>query len=48
MAEEHLEALIVTREDKLVGVFTPIDACRLLARLLRERFPPPHPGTEAA
>jgi len=48
MADEHVDAVVVTRDDKLVGVFTSIDACRWLARLLRERFPPPQPGTEAA
>jgi hypothetical protein len=39
---------MVTRGGKLVGVFTTTDACRALARVLRERFPPPSPGTHAA
>lgn len=48
MAERHIGSAMVTRGGKLVGVFTTTDACRALARVLRERFPPPSPGTNAA
>lgn len=48
MAERHIGSAMVTRGGKLVGVFTTTDACRALARVLRERFPPPSPGTHAA
>lgn len=48
MAERHIGSAMVTRSGKLVGVFTTTDACRALARVLRERFPPPSPGTHAA
>lgn len=48
MAERHVGSALVTKHGKLVGVFTSTDACRLLAQVLRERFPPPAPGTEAA
>lgn len=48
MAERHIGSALVTKHGKLVGVFTATDACRALARVLRERFPPPPPGDEAA
>ncbi len=48
MAEQHIGSAIVTKDGKLVGMFTTTDACRALARVLRERFPPPSPGTAAA
>ena len=38
MAEEHLGSAIVTRKDKLAGVFTVTDACRVLAEFLREQL----------
>lgn len=36
MAERHIGSAIVTKNDKLVGIFTVTDACRALARLLGE------------
>jgi acetoin utilization protein AcuB len=48
MAQHHVDAALVTKAGKLVGVFTANDACRALAVVLHERFPPPSPGTEAA
>lgn len=48
MAQRHIGSAVVTKDGKLVGVFTTTDACRALARVLRERFPPPSPGTAAA
>ncbi len=48
MAERHIGSAVVTKDGKLVGVFTTTDACRALARVLRERFPTPSPGTHAA
>jgi acetoin utilization protein AcuB len=48
MAQRHIQAALVTKSGKLVGVFTVTDACRTLAVVLHERFPPPSPGTEAA
>ena len=41
MADRHIGSALVTRDGKLVGVFTATDACRALARVLRDRFPPP-------
>jgi len=34
MAEHHIGSAIVTKNDKLVGIFTVTDACRVLARVL--------------
>lgn len=49
MAERHVGSALVTKHGKLVGMFTATDACRALARVLRERFPPPPgPGGAAA
>jgi acetoin utilization protein AcuB len=48
MAERHVGSALVTKAGKLVGVFTGTDACRALAQVLRERFPPPEPGHHAA
>jgi acetoin utilization protein AcuB len=39
MAERHLGSALVTRGGKLVGIFTTTDACRALARVLRELHP---------
>ncbi|HVN42476.1 MAG TPA: CBS domain-containing protein [Steroidobacteraceae bacterium] len=47
MAERHVGSALVTRQDKLVGIFTATDACRALARVLRERFPESGPGDVA-
>lgn len=48
MAERHIGSALVTKKGKLVGVFTSTDACRVLAQVLRERFPHPTPGADAA
>jgi len=34
LAEQHVGAAIVTKHDKLVGIFTVTDACRALAAVL--------------
>jgi acetoin utilization protein AcuB len=34
MAEKHIGSAIVTKNDKLVGIFTVTDACRALAEVL--------------
>lgn len=38
MAMHQIGSAIVTREDKLAGVFTTTDACRSFAEFLREQF----------
>jgi acetoin utilization protein AcuB len=47
MAERHVGSALVTRAGKLVGIFTTTDACRALARLLRERHPDAPPDQVA-
>jgi CBS domain-containing protein len=34
MAKRHIGSAIITKNEKLVGVFTSTDACRALAKLL--------------
>jgi CBS domain-containing protein len=41
MAERHIGSAIVTKADKLVGMFTSVDACRSFGEYLREHFPQP-------
>ena len=48
MAEEHIGTVLVTRQDKLAGIFTVTDACRCLAEHLREHYGPIGGGDEAA
>jgi hypothetical protein len=38
MAEHHIGSAVITRHDKLAGMFTTSDACRAYANLLREQF----------
>ncbi|MCB1034426.1 MAG: CBS domain-containing protein [Acidobacteria bacterium] len=38
MAEERLGSVLVTKDGRLAGIFTVVDACQLLARLLRAEF----------
>jgi CBS domain-containing protein len=47
MADRHLGSALVTRGGKLVGIFTTTDACRALARVLREQHPTPGPDQVA-
>ncbi len=45
MADNHIGSAIVTKNDKLVGIFTVTDACRALAQILAG---PGNEGNEAA
>ena len=47
MAERHVGSALITRGDKLVGIFTTTDACRALARVLRELHPDKEPDEVA-
>ena len=38
MARHHLGSAVVTRHDKLAGMFTSSDACKAFADFLREQF----------
>jgi len=40
MAKRHIGSALVVRKDKLVGIFTVTDACRVLAYMVRSRFAP--------
>ena len=41
MADRHISSVLVTKDDKLAGIFTSTDACRCFAEHLREGFPKP-------
>jgi len=45
MAERHIGSAAVLRHGKLAGIFSTVDACRLLGEILRDRF---RDGPEAA
>ena len=45
MARRHIGSAAVLRHGKLAGIFSAVDACRLLAEFLRDRF---SEGPEAA
>ena len=47
MARAHTGAALVTKEDRLVGIFTMTDACRAYGELLRSMFSP-NGGNDAA
>jgi len=38
MAQEHIGCALVTESGKLVGIFTTVDACRVLAEVLSGRL----------
>ena len=48
MVEKRIGSVLVLKDGELAGVFTALDACRLLSQDLSERFPHPTPGTDAA
>jgi len=41
MAERQLGSALVVKRGKLAGIFTVVDACRLFAGILRERYDVP-------
>jgi CBS domain-containing protein len=41
MAERQIGSVLVVRHEKLVGILTTSDVCRILARLLESRFQKP-------
>jgi CBS domain-containing protein len=47
MAEKHIDSAIVTKNGKLAGMFTTVDACRCFSEFLRMHSSPPA-GDEAA
>jgi acetoin utilization protein AcuB len=47
LASHHIGSALVTKGDRLVGIFTTTDACRLFGEHLRSLFPTPF-GDDAA
>ena len=47
MAERHVGSALVTRGEKLVGIFTTTDACRALVKVLRDQHPDAGPDEAA-
>ena len=47
MAERQIGSALVTRQGRLAGVFTAVDACRVFGSYIEENFPRPD-GDEAA
>ena len=41
MAENHIGSAVVTRQGRLAGVFTSVDACRCFAEFIDDVFPDP-------
>lgn len=41
MADQHIGAAVITRQQRIAGIFTATDAARVLAEFLEERFDPP-------
>ena len=47
LSSQHIGSALVTKSDRLVGIFTLTDAARLFSRHLRSLFPC-HSGDEVA
>ena len=47
MAESHASAALVTKQGRLVGIFTMTDVCRSYGKFLRSKFSPNN-GNDAA
>ena len=41
MAQRRIGSAVVVKRDKLAGILSVTDVCRVLAEVLRERFDPP-------
>ena len=48
MAEKHIGAVLVLKKGSLTGIMTYTDVCKTFAEQLREWYPPPPPGNDAA
>jgi CBS domain-containing protein len=48
MMRRHVDAAVVVREDKLAGILTTTDVCRLLAESLRAQYHVPDDDGDAA
>jgi predicted transcriptional regulator len=38
MTEKRLDAVLVLKDGEMVGIFTAIDACRVLAGMINDQF----------
>jgi acetoin utilization protein AcuB len=47
MASRHLDAALVVKSERLVGIFTGTDACRTFSEFLRSVYPSPEGGDAA-
>ena len=47
MGERHIDAVLVTREGRLAGIFTVTDACARFCEFLRAWFPRGEDGKAA-
>ena len=47
MHQRHIGSALVTREGRLAGIFTTMDACRLFCEHMRSLFPEGHGDTAA-
>jgi predicted transcriptional regulator len=47
MSKDHVNTVLITKHNKLVGIFTITDACRKFAEYLREEFGPSDGNTAA-
>ena len=48
MAARHIGAALVTKDDRLAGIFSMSDACREFSKWLKKEFPDPSKGFDAA
>ena len=48
MAARHIGAALVTKDDRLAGIFSASDACRELSKWLKNEFPDPSADFDAA
>ena len=48
LAKRHIGAALVMKGDRVAGIFSAIDACRELSRLLKREFPDSSGGSDAA
>lgn len=48
MASRHIGAALVTKNDRLAGIFSASDACRQLSKWLKNEFPDPSADFDAA
>ena len=48
MAARHIGTVLVMKVDRVAGIFSSSDACRELSNLLKQNFPDPNGGSDAA